>query len=218
MVLIAHNELGHDPVDKKDYNGKPVRACPLYPGMTCREHCDAAVDIESTRDDFLTTVPFIELCPNSWLVPPQGKPEQIAEKDQFVAKKVRAAAEAMQKKLGDTVPVKAYWQILNLFKKGESAAEADAWNAALRAYAGVEALVGKPPASLRALVDARVAEVEEYVRFAFEDATTVGQRDATPQAERVAAVRALLKASDVAVYGRKLPVVKDMQAWLKKQG
>ena len=50
IVLVSHNERGHEPIEEKGYDGKVVRACPLYPGMTCREHCDVAVDTDAPRD------------------------------------------------------------------------------------------------------------------------------------------------------------------------
>ena len=103
VVLIAHNELGHDSVEEKDYDGKKRRACPLYPGMTCREHLDASVDIDVARGEGLVKIPFIELCPNSWLVPPVGKPEQIPEEDQFTVKKVQARIETMQEASGPSL-------------------------------------------------------------------------------------------------------------------
>ena len=39
---IQTSDLGLTPSN----DGKVVRKCPLYPGMTCREHCDVAVDAE----------------------------------------------------------------------------------------------------------------------------------------------------------------------------
>ncbi len=190
--------------------------CPLYPGMTCREHCDAAVDIETERDDELTTVPFIVLCPNSWLVPPHGAPERVAEKDQFVAKKIIEQAKAMQKRLGPALPRKAFDQIHNAFTQAEAASDNDDYNKALQAYAGIQTLTKEAPPSLQKLIDARLADLEESARFEFEDLIEVGPRDKMPMAERIAKIRNLMKAVDVGVFGKKIPLVADIKTWLEK--
>lgn len=217
VTLVAHNELGHDPIEQTGYDGETVRNCPLYPGMTCREHCDAAVDIDVAREEGLTKVPFIELCPNSWLVPPAGAPEQIAEEDQFVATKVQAAVEVMQKRLGPSLGVQAYRKIRGLVEQAEAAGDDEEWRKALEALATIETLAPKPPKSLQALIAGRIQTIEESVQYAFEDATTVGVRDATPESERIEAVRDLVRAVDVAVYGRKPAVLEPMRAWLAAQ-
>ncbi len=212
-MLIAHNELGHDPIEGKDYEGKKARVCPLYPGMTCREHVDAAVDIETDRDEELVQVPFIELCPNSWLVPPHGAPIRIAEADQFVAGKIEKQVKALQKELGKPVSVEAYAQVKNALGQADAAIDDEAWTKALRALAGIEAHVKQPHTALTQLIGRRLADIEEQAGWVLEDA----QEGDEPLAERVATVTALAKALDVAVYGKKPEIVATMQAWLKKQ-
>jgi len=216
-VFIVHNERGHDPVEEKGYDGKKVRNCPLYPGMTCRDHCDAAVDVDAPRDEALTKVPFIELCPNSWLVPPHGEPVQIAEADQFVAKKVEKDIAAMQEKLGSSLEAKVYREVENAFRSFDAAIEEEAYGKAVRALAAIEAVVKKPHAALQKFVDGHLEELEDEVRWQFEDAVEVGANDDTPMKERVAAVEAYVKALDTAVYGKRLPSLEAMKAWLKKQ-
>jgi hypothetical protein len=211
VVLIAHNELGHDPIEAKGYDGQTVRTCPLYPGMTCRDHCDASVDIDTDRDEDLVPIPFIELCPNSWLVPAGGTPEAIAETDQFVPGKIKDLVKAMQKRLGKPLPARAYRQIVALFAAGDAAVEAEDWHKALTTYASIEALAKAPPASLTALVDARLAEVEDLARFAFEDAVEAEGADGVP------VVRALVAALDVPVYGRTLPLLAEARTWLERR-
>ena len=205
VVLIVHNERGHDAVEEKGYDGKTVPMCPLYPGMTCRDHCDAAVDVDAPRDENITKVPFIELCPNSWLVPPQGEPVQISEEDQFVAKKVQGEIEKMRKSLGSTLEAKVYREIVNAFAFFESAVEDEAYEKAVRALAGVETLAKKPHKALMALVEQRLEELEDELRWQFEDAIEVGAKDDTPMSERVATVKSYVKALDVAVYGKHAP-------------
>jgi len=211
-VLIAHNELGHDPVDGTDYDGKPARMCPLYPGVTCREHVDAAVDLETERDDELTPVPFIELCPNSWLVPPQGEPIRIVEDDQFVVGKIEAQVEKVQKTLGPSVSRSVHDQVVNALGQADQAIEDEAWPKALQALAGIAAHVKKAHRGLEGLIDARIAEIDERVGWAFEE---LAEGDG-PLAARRKAVEELVKALDVAVYGRKPKLLATMQAWLEK--
>ncbi|MDA1196297.1 MAG: hypothetical protein O2894_14100 [Planctomycetota bacterium] len=212
-MLVAHNELGHEPVEETDYDGKTVRRCPLYPGMTCREHVDAAVDIESRRDEALVPVPFIELCPNSWLVPPTGAPLRITEEDQFVPAKIRKQVEALQKTLGPALSTEVFGQVRNALAQAEAATDEGAFDKALRALAGVEGHVKKPHASLQELIAARLAAVEEPVGWAVEELTDGKE----PEVERVAGMRALLERVDVAVYGRRLAAVAAIKAWLAER-
>src|SRR5688572_12330485 len=97
VLLVAHNELGHEEKKEADSYGNPVKRCTLYPGLTCFEHLDAAVDIDNARGDGLIKVPFLELCPNTWLVLPTGEVKQVTEEDQFAAGKIRAQVETLQK-------------------------------------------------------------------------------------------------------------------------
>jgi hypothetical protein len=210
-VLIAHNQLGHDPVRTKDAQGHEVERCPLYPGMTCQDHVDAMVDIGDTRDDALVPIPFIQLCPNSWLVPPTGKPVRIPEEDQFVAAKVRKRVEALQKTLGPAVPARAAGAVGAILARADEALEADRWGDALHALAGVSEQVPEPPKGIRWLVQRRMADLDERVGWAFEDL-----RDGKgPRAKRVAAVKALLASVDVSVLGHELPALARLRAWLK---
>jgi hypothetical protein len=215
VVLIAHNELGHDSVEEKGYDGKTRRACPLYPGMTCREHCDASVDVDVAREEGLTKVPFIELCPNSWLVPPVGKPEQIPEEEQFSAAKVQKRIEVMRKAHGPAQTREVYRQILNAFGQADAALDEEAWKKSLQALVGIEGFVKKPHAALKALVDQRMASIEEQVRWEYEDAIDVGRNDTTLMSERIATLNKLIEAVDLKVYGKAVPVLAEMRAWVK---
>ena len=57
------------------------------------DDADDTVAIQSAiykaRDEDLVRVPFIELCPNTWLVTPLGEAIRVEEKDQFVPKSIR---------------------------------------------------------------------------------------------------------------------------------
>lgn len=211
MVLIPHNELGHDPVEVKGYDGKVVEECPLYPGITCRDHVNAAVDVETTRDEDLVTVPFIQLCPNSWLVPPSGEPIRISEADQFSPAKIKKQVKPLRKAWGPIVSKKAFGEIVNAFGQADAASEEEAWGKALQALRGIEKYVEKPHAALKALIDARLVEIDEPVGWAVEEIAEGKE----PKAERVAAMKALRGRVDVEIYGAKIPQVKAIDAWLK---
>lgn len=211
-MLIAHNELGHDPVETKGYDGKTERRCPLYPGMTCRQHVDAAVDIESTRDADLVTVPFIELCPNSWLVPPVGEPIRIPEKDQFSPAKIRARVVTLRGTWGPVVSKAAHDQVVNALGQAEAATDDDDFGKALKALQGLAAHVAEPHAALKALVARRMAAIDEPVRWALEDLVEADG----PLEARLTAMRALRASVDVTVYGEPLPALAAIDAWLAK--
>ena len=74
-----------------------------------------------------------------------------------------------------------------------------------------------PHAALQKFVDGHLKELEDEVRWQFEDTVEVGADDDTPMKERVAAVEAYVKALDTAVYGKRLPSLEAIKAWLKKQ-
>ena len=79
VVLVSHNELGHEELEVEE-DGKTIKKCPLYPGLTCRQHLDIAVATDNSRDETLPVIPFVRLHPNSFLVLPTDKVEAIAEK------------------------------------------------------------------------------------------------------------------------------------------
>jgi len=185
--------------------------CPLYPGLTCREHVDAAVDIESTRDEDLVAVPFIKLCPNSWLVPPVGAVERIPEDEQFSVGKVEALVKKMQATLGASLGTEVFGQVKNALGQADQAIEDEAWTRSLRALAGLAVHVKKPHKALRRLIDARLAGIEEQVGWVFEDAREGDE----PLAARKAVVAALVKALDVKVYGAEPKPRAAMRAWLR---
>ena len=172
---------------------------------------DASVDIDTARDEDLVKVPFIELCPNTWLVPPVGEPVQIPETDQFVPAKIEKQVEALRKQHGPTLTPEAFGQIRNALAQADAALGEDAWRKALEALKGIASHAPTPHAALTKLVQARLDAIGEPVGWAFDDLEEGG----APGAERRAAVKALVEAVDVEVYGRKLPVLARMQAWLK---
>lgn len=211
VTLFAHNELGHEAVEVETEDEGKVARCPLYPGLTCRDHLNVAVDIDGGMRGLVPKVPFVELCPNSWLVLPTGVVEAIPEDDQFVAAKIEARVKAAQKELGSALDVARGDRCVRRLAEAAVALEADDWHAALVALAGLAEEVREPPPSLARLVDERLAQIDEPVTWAFEE---LRDDDDLPPASKRTAVEALLRRVAVDVYGRRLPVVKALESWL----
>jgi len=210
VVLIAHNELGHEPERIEGATGDAER-CPLYPGMTCRDHLNAAVDIDAARDEDLVQVPFIELCPNTWLVRPDGRVDRVEEKDQFVPKAIRKQVEAVQEELGKALDKKTGDAVRERMEAGDAALDEGSWKDALSAWAEALARAKEPPPSLRRLVEARLAALDEEAALEAEDLLD----SATPTPEQRAQAAALLAALDVQVLGRRVGTHAALEAWLK---
>ena len=221
-MLIAHNEMGHDEEEVKGDDGETVSMCTLYPGMTCRQHVDIAVEVDNSREDDLPRVEFVELCPNSWLIAPTGglaeasassdedtKPYvQIAEKDQFTSQGIEKAAAAFQKRLGEPLPAKHVAGVREILADAARHQEEEAWKPALLALSELNDLAKHLPRSLRAMVKARLEEIDEEVRYLFEE--IVDEPD-------LIKAQGLLTMTEPEVLGERLPVRADIAAWLKDQ-
>ena len=215
VLLMAHNELGHAEARETDVEGNEVRRCSLYPGLACRDHLDAAVDIDTARADDLVKVPFLELCPNTWLVAPTGVVTQVTEEEQFDPAKVRERVEALQKELGKALPLKALPELVSLLEKAEANLDEKKWREGLGGLAALAAMAKEPHASLKALITGHFDEAEEDVRFDFEDLRDDKKLAAPAKRERIAA---LLASIDVKVLGAHLPVRAAMETWLAAHG
>jgi hypothetical protein len=200
-------------VEVENEKGEIERRCPLYPGMTCRQHLGAAVDIDNARGDDLVKVPFLELHPNTWLVLPDRKVVRVEEKDQFVAKAIRKQVKEIQKELGDPLPPKLYEPVRALVKKGDAALEEEAYRDALEAWAALERRVGdEMHAPMKALLEQRLAALAEDAMIYAEDFL---ESEDEPSAEDVAEARALLTSLDVKVLGRYVPARDALKARLE---
>lgn len=218
VVLVVHNELGHEEREGLDAYGRPARLCTLYPGLSCRQHLDAAVDVDNAREDGLVQVPFVELCPNTWFVLPTGTVEAVPEEEQFVAGKVEAQGRALQKGLGAALGRAEFERLDAALRRGDEALDQDRPGEALAAWAGCEKVLAPPHAALLALVEERLAAAEEAVGYAFEDLAEPGPRDPRSLEERIRAAEGLYAATATAVYGRLLPVRERIATWLAAQG
>lgn len=213
IVLIAHNELGHEEIVDEKVTGEDNRRCPLYPGMKCRDHLDVAVETDTSRDEELPVIPFVELCPNSWLVHPDGTVDPIEEKAQFVTKGIKDQAKALQKKLGDAQTSKRFTELLPHAEAANDALDEEAWRPALEALAKLRAGVKKPGKGLDAWISSRMELVQEEVEYTFED---VAEDEQLTKSEKRIEIAKLFKSVDVQVGGRHLGIRDIMAEWLKK--
>jgi hypothetical protein len=211
VCFVSHNELGHAAEEGTDSYGDPVKRCSLYPGLTCRDHIDAAVDVDTARGDGLVKVPFIELCPNTWLVAPGDEVTQVPETSQFTVGKIKEQVEALQRTLGPAVPVKDWPALREHAVKAQAALDDDAWKDALTHLAAMGASVKSPHASLKAWIDAGLQDVEEDATLAFEDLRDDKRLAASDKRTKVQALHASL---DVEVLGARVPVCATIQSWL----
>lgn len=209
---MAHNELLHDAIEIEGADGEVTRACPLYPGLTCRDHLNVAVDIDNARGEGLVQVPFVALCPNTWWVLPTDEVVAVAEKDQFRPAAIQKQAAAVQKTLGEALPRAILDEVRPPLEAAEKAAEEEEWTLVLTSLAALEKTVPAPHASLKRLLATPLETVEEMVRFDADDLIGID----APTPDQVAAARTLLAQVDVAVYGSYVPIRADLRAWLEK--
>lgn len=213
VCFIAHNELGHPEEEATDSYGNKVKRCTRYPGLECRDHIDAAVDIDTARGEGLVKVPFLELCPNTWLVAPGGEVTQVPETSQFTTGKVKDQVEALQKELGPAVSAKAWPALKEHAEKAQAALDDDQWKDALTHLAAMGASVKSPHASLRTWIEAGLTDVQEDATCTFED---LRDDKRLPEAEKRAKVEALLASLDVAVLGARVPLHATITTWLAR--
>ncbi len=209
---MAHNELLHDAIEIEGADGEVTKACPLYPGLSCRDHLNAAVDIDNARGEDLVQVPFVELCPNSWLVLPTNDVVAVSEKDQFTPAAIQKQAKAVQKTLGSALPGSILPQVRPRLETAETAAEDEDWKQVLASLAALEEVVPTPHTAFKRLLAGPLETVEEMVRFDAEDLLAID----APAPDQIAVARTLLAQVDVAVYGRYVPVRNELHAWLGK--
>lgn len=210
-ALVAHNEKDHPETEGLDAYGQPARRCSLYAGLSCNEHVDAAVDVDTARDDGLVKVPFQELHPSTWLVSPAGEVSQVPEDEQFAPAKVRARVEALQKTLGAPVPARQAPTLLDLAAKADDALGAGRLRQALSRLAELARAVKPPHAALVTWIGAQVERVNRDVELELEALREDTRR--TP-AQRREAAAALLERVDVEVLGARPPVHAALRAYL----
>ncbi|MDJ0972950.1 MAG: hypothetical protein QNJ98_00645 [Planctomycetota bacterium] len=212
VILVAHNELGHEPIEDENVTGEDTQRCPLYPGLTCREHLDIAVETDNSRDDELPVVPFIELAPNSWLVQPDGKIVPIKEEAQFTSKGIKDATKTMQKELGDGLGVKEGTALIPLAKAALEALDEETWRTALDRLATLRTRIKKPGKGFLGWLALRMETVEEEVAYLFEEAL---EDEDLSDDDRRQLIAPLFQSVDVKVGDAYVPVRDRMAKWLK---
>lgn len=211
VLLVTHDEREHAETTEPGPYDKPVKRCSLYAGLSCAEHVDTAVEVDTARGDDLVKVPFVELCPNTWLVLPTGAVKPVGEEIQFVVGKIREQVAAAQKELGAAVPTKQYATLQESADAADAAIDAGRWAEALPHLAALGKALAKPHAALKQFLEARIASVDTHVTWEFEEARDDAKLAAATKRERIAA---LLAAVDVEVLGARPPCHAALKAWL----
>lgn len=222
VVLFAHNERGHEEDRATDAEGRETRSCTLYPGLSCRDHLDIAVQTQNAREEHLPRVPFLELCPNSWLIAPwlglasgtgSDAPTSaehvvpIAESDQFSASGIETATATLQKRLGEALSYEEAQPLVEALAASLAHAEEERLGHALAALVPVGRLGARLPRSLVHLLDERLAAIDEEATWRMESLL-----ESSDEAERRAGLAALEAELDIEVAGKRLPVLATLKA------
>jgi hypothetical protein len=184
--------------------------CTYYPGIKCADHVRAVQDVRKPPEG-LPEVPNWEGIPASFLIAADGTVE--ACQDDRAPSSLQNAIEDFQKKVkAKPLSFKKYGRYVEAMADGDQAVAQGKWKAALVAYAKVDkdgkkvpGLAGRLPGKLEAL-NAKVVEAFEQAK-ATEDA-----------AARLKAVKALRAEVGQKLSTGALPVVADLDAWIKENG
>lgn len=208
ICVVGHSDTGHA-TEIEDEKGKKSPGCPLYPGLTCEQHRAVNGQVMNPPEG----CPKIELpngVPNSWLVAPDGTVEKIEPADQQSAGKVQELAEALQKKAGKAIGWKDYSKINEAFEAGATAIEAGDFKAALTAYAQIDKKASKMPPSVGERLGKQTEVLNAKVAEAFE-----GLKSGEDALQRDKDIKALKSKVLTKLGGKALPVVAEIDAWLK---
>jgi hypothetical protein len=179
--------------------------CSLYPGLTCDDH--ERILKEATQGE---GGPKLD-CPGypySYMVAPDGTVEQH-KKDRVVQELIDGVADFTKKvKLK---PSKKYQGYLASLDAGDKARDAGKWKEAITAYQKVDAVAKKMP-SLAAGLATRIDALNTAISESFQKTTS---DEATDPVARIKAVKALRAQIGTKFTSGYLPVVADVDAWLK---
>ncbi len=218
VAVVGHNgavggKEDHKPATEKDPKTKEEReVCPVYPGLTCKEHQDLRAAFSNPPDGW-GKIGQSDGVPNHWMVGPDGVCEKVENKDAALPKALIEVLTAFQKKYeGKPVPLKKWDGYNKLFADGGKAVEDGKWKVALAAYAKVDADAKKLSKGLVDKLAAKAGELNEKVAAKFTELKDGSDDDAT-KLKHVKALRAEV--------GQKLstgflPAVADMDAWIKE--
>jgi hypothetical protein len=180
--------------------------CLLYAGITCDEHEKILEDATEGKGG-----PKLEVngYPTSYVITPDGKTFEKHKADREVKSLEDGVADfAKEHKVK---PSKKYEGHLKALETGDKAAEDGRWKAALAAYLTVDAVAKKMP-SLAARLPARFEALNDRVADAF--GKTKDDAALDPVA-KVKAVKALRSEVGAKPSSGPLPVVAEIDAWIK---
>jgi len=191
--------------DAKEKPAPKEGECSLYPGLTCDEHEKIMADaMEGKGGPKLAVTGY----PTSYVIAPDGTFERHS-KDRVVRDLIDGVADFAKK--AKVKPSKKYQGVLNLLKDGDKAAGAGKWRDALACYVMVDAVAKKLP-SVGAQLPERVATLNEKVVEAF---ARLRDDEATDLGAKVKAIRSLRAQVGAKLSSGPLPVVAELDAWLK---
>ena len=191
--------------DSKSEPAPKAGECTLYPGITCDEHEKIMADAkEGTGGPKLEVKGF----PTSYMVAPDGTFE-LHQKDRSVKELEDGVADWTKKKA--LKPNRKFLGYLAALDEGDQAAEAGKWKAAIAAYLKVDA-VGRKMKGLGASLAPKVTALDAAIAKAF---ATVRDDAAKDPAAKSAEIKALRADVSTRFAAGPLPVVADLDAWLK---
>lgn len=203
----------HEPVEETDAKTKEKTAvCPLYPGLACEEHKAIRRDAGEGKDG-LPKIDIPSGFPNSWMVGPDGKVEQIEQKDAMAAGALQDALVAFQKTY-ESKPVgfKKWDGYRKLLADSDKALADGKLKAALAPIAKVDADAKKLTPGLIEVVKTKLAGVNEKAVAQLAEIKD-GTLDVPAKLKAARALRAEVSAK---FSSGNLPVLADLDAWLKE--
>ena len=193
------------PADEKQAEGgeRDAGGCFIYPGIDCAEH-------EKIHEDAKTGTPSVEFqgWPTSFMVGPDGTVERHRDD-----RKPQACMDVLadfQKKFKFKVTPKKWKGYLDAITAGDKAVAEGRWKAALSSYLSIDK-EGKKLSSLQLELPPKVEALNAKVAAAF----AVLRDDSCDLAAKVKAVKALRSDVSARLSTGPLPVVADLDAWLK---
>jgi hypothetical protein len=183
--------------------------CTYYPGIKCSEHVQACRDVRKPPEGGAPEIPEWKGIPASFLITPDGNVADC-KADRAPSSLQKEIEELSKEKKLKTLAFKKYEGYLKAIADGDEAVEASKWKAALAAYAKVDKDAKKVP-GVAARLPKRLEAMNAKVVEAFEKAKAEG--DAAAKLKAVKALRADVAAK---LSTGALPVVADLDAWIKE--
>jgi hypothetical protein len=202
----------HKPTKITDAKTKEEREiCPSYDGLTCEEHRKVKADARAAPEGAgqIGESPGV---PNNWLVGPDGSCVQIPNDKAGLPKALIEELTTAQKKFEKPILRKKWDAYQKSFDEGDKALADGKWKAAIAAYAKVDADTKKLSKGLVEKVAAKAKDVNDQVAAKFTELKD-GSEDA---AAKLKAVKALRAEIGTKLAGALLPVVAEIDAWVKE--